>query len=201
MKVKIMFQDVCRQKSGWDDPFQGEVKQGVESWIKSLVDCQLITIHRCFWDRLPEVLHYSLHRFADASNKAYCADIYLVYITSTGRYTRMLTSKTRVAPLKKLSIPRLEPMSALMLARLMSNVETALSHQVGVKWSRLWLDCMTALQWIMNPGEWKQFIRHRVNEILKLSEKGDWSHCPGEENPADIGSRGVSTLELKQSEL
>ena len=100
VKVKIMFQDVCRQKSGWDDPFQGEVKQGVESRIKSLVDCQLITIHRCFWDRLPEVLHYSLHRFADASNKAYCADIYLVYITSTGRYTRMLTSKTRVAPLK-----------------------------------------------------------------------------------------------------
>ena len=92
-------------------------------------------------------------------------------------------------------------MSALMLARLMSNVETALSHQVGVKRSRLWLDCMTALHWIMNPGEWKQFVRYRVNEILKLSEKGDWSHCPGQENPADIGSRGVSTLELKQSEL
>ena len=53
----------------------------------------------------------------------------------------------------------------------------------------------------MNHGEWKQFVRHRVNEILKLSEKGDWSHCPGEENPADIGSRGVSALELKQSEL
>ena len=92
-------------------------------------------------------------------------------------------------------------MSALMLARLMSNVETALSHQAGVKRSRLWLDSMTALHWIMNRGEWKQFVRHRVNEILKLNEKEDWSHCPVEENPADIGSRGVSALELKQSKL
>ena len=88
-----------------------------------------------------------------------------------------------------------------MLARLMSNVETALSHQAGVKRSRLWLDSMTALHWIMNRGEWKQFIRNRVNEILKLSKKEDWSHCPGEENPADIGSRRVSAQELKQSEL
>ena len=202
VKVKIMFQDVCRQRSGWDDPLQGEVKRGVESWIKSLIDCQTITIHRCVWDHLrEEVLHCSLHGFADASKKAYCAVIYLVYTTNTGRYTRMLTSKTRVAPLKELSIPRLELMSALMLARLMSNVETALSHQAGVKRSRLWLDSMTALHWIMNRGEWKQFVRHRVNEILKLSEKGDWSHCPGEENPADIGSRGVAAQELKQSEL
>ena len=178
------------------------LKQGVESWIKSLIDWQTITIHRCVWGHLPEeVLHCSLHGFADASKKAYCAVIYLEYITSTGRYTRMLTSKTRVAPSKELSIPRLELMSALMLARLMSNMETALAHQAAEKRSRLWLDTMTALHWIMNRGEWKQFVRHRVNEILKLIEKGDWSHCPGEENPADIGSRGVSALELKQSEL
>ena len=56
-------------------------------------------------------------------------------------------------------------------------VETALS---GVKWSKLWLDSTYALYWIMNRGEWKKFVRHRVNEILKLSEKGDWSYCPGE---------------------
>ena len=62
-------------------------------------------------------------------------------------------------------------MWALMLVRLMSNEETALSHQAGVKRSRLWLDSMTVLHWIMNHGEWKQFVRHRVNEILKLSVK------------------------------
>ena len=70
-------------------------------------------------------------------------------------------------------------MSVLTLARLMSTAETALSHQAGVKWSRLWLDSMTALFWIMNRGERNQFVRHQ--KVLKLIEKGDWSHCPGEE--------------------
>ena len=59
----------------------------------------------------------------------------------------------------------------------------------------------TALCWIKNRGEWKQFVRHRVNEILKLSDKEDWSHCPGEDNPADIGSRGASPSKLRDSAL
>ena len=53
----------------------------------------------------------------------------------------------------------------------------------------------------MNRGEWKQFVKHRVNEILKLSDKGDWRYCPSRENPADIGSRGTSASELKQNVL
>ena len=83
----------------------------------------------------------------------------------------LLTSKTRIAPLKTQTIPRLELMSAFILAKLMSTVQRALGH------------------WINNKGEWKQFVRHRVNEILKLSDKANWGHCPGEQNPADIGSR------------
>ena len=79
----------------------------------------------------------------------------------------MLTSKTRVAPLKELSIPRLELMAALILVKLMVNVEDALASQQSVKRSKLWLDSQTALFWIMNRGEWKQFVKHRVNEILK----------------------------------
>ena len=88
----------------------------------------------------------SLHGLADASNKAYSGVVYLVYRTQVGRYARMLTSKTRVAPLKELSIPRLELMTAFVLVKL------------------------------MNSGEWKQFVKHRVNEILKPSHKGDWRY-------------------------
>ena len=53
----------------------------------------------------------------------------------------------------------------------------------------------------MNNGEWKQFVRHRVNEILKVTKKDEWAHCPGKENLADIGSRGERALKLKESEL
>ena len=53
----------------------------------------------------------------------------------------------------------------------------------------------------MNKGEWKQFFHHRVNEILKLTNKGDWGHCPWVENPADIGSRSVIASQLKDKKL
>lgn len=113
----------------------------------------------------------------------------------------MLTSKTRVAPLKELSIPRLELVEGLILVKLMSTVKNTLCSQVQVQQTKLWSDSMTALYWIMNRGEWKQFVRHRVNEILSSSSKSDWSYCPSEENPANIGSRGLMAVELNANEL
>lgn len=108
----------------------------------------------------------------------------------------MLTSKTSVAPLKELSIQRLELMAALIPVRLVVNVKGALALQQGVKRSKLWLDSQTALFWIMNRGEWKQFIKHLVNEILVLSDKEDWRYCPSQENPADIGAVGLAEWQL-----
>ena len=111
------------------------------------------------------------------------------------------TSKTRVALIKAETIPRLELMSALILARLMSTVLIALGSEVHNLRCIYWVDRKTVLCWIENKGEWKQFVRHRVNEILKLSDKPSWEHCPGEQNPADIGSRGCSASLLKGSTL
>ena len=49
---------------------------------------------------------------------------------------------------------------------------------------------MATLCWIKNDKPWKQFVRHRVSEILKLSSRDNWYHCPGPQNPADLPSRG-----------
>ena len=132
-----------------------------------------------------------LHGFADMSKKAYCAVVYLVYRMENGEAcARLIASKTRVAPLKELSIPRLESMSARILAQLGSTIRTTLSLQLKLDGVRYWLDSKTALCWIRNQGEWKQFVRHRVNEILRLTNKNEWAHVSTQENPADIGSRG-----------
>lgn len=89
---------------------------------------------------------------------------YLVYTTQTGKYSRMLTSKTRVAPLKQLFIPRLELLACLILARLVYTLKNALISQVlRIHNVKLWSDSMTVLYWIKNEGE-------RVNEILQLSD-------------------------------
>ena len=98
--------------------------------------------------------------------------VYFVYRTNDGHtHARLVASKTRVAPLKELSIPRLELMSARILAQLMNTVRNALQSQLKLNGVRFWLDSKTALSWIQNKGEWKQFVRHRVNEILRLTNK------------------------------
>ena len=83
----------------------------------------------------------------------------------------------------------------------MDTVRNALSSQVRIDGVKYWLDSKTALYWIYNNGEWRQFVQHRVNEILKLSNKEDWGHCPGIQNPADLGSRGVTAATLNSSSL
>lgn len=83
----------------------------------------------------------------------------------------------------------------------MSKVKKALEAQVTLSSTRYCLDSKTAICWIQNRGEWKQFARHRVNEILKLTSKEEWRHCPGEDNPADIGSRRAMDSKLKDSEI
>ena len=108
-----------------------------------------------------------LHGFGDASKQAYCAVIYLVQQQFSGTYARLTTSKTRVAPIKPKSIPRLELMAGRILAALMDTVQKAINLEIHS--THLWLDSYTALCWIANRQEWKQFVKARVNEILSLT--------------------------------
>ena len=78
----------------------------------------------------------------------------------------------------------------------MHTVKSALKSRIEITRTVYWLDNKTALCWIQNRGEWKQFLRHRVNEILH-----DWKHCPGEENVADIGSRGIGAKGISESDV
>ena len=97
-----------------------------------------------------------LHGFGDSSKKAYCATVYFVYLGTDGKtHVRLVASKTRVAPLKELSIPRLEFMSAMILAQLMDTIRVALQSQLKIDGVEFWLDSKTALSWIQNKGEWK----------------------------------------------
>ena len=131
-----------------------------------------------------------LHGFGDVRKQAYCAVICLVQQQFSGTYARLTTSKTRLAPIKPKTIPRLELMAGSTLAALMDTVQDAINLEIYS--THLWLDNYTALCWIANRQEWKQFVKARVNEILSLTTENQWRHCPLEDNPADIGSRGMN---------
>lgn len=108
-----------------------------------------------------------------------------------------MTSKTRVAPTKKITLPRLELLGALLASRLANYILQAFQYPHIVTW--FWCDSNVALGWIRGSlDRWKPFVRNRVEEIRKYSQPEQWRYCPGEENPADVASRGCSAEELLQ---
>ena len=102
---------------------------------------------------------------------------------------RFVVAKTRVAPLKKQSIPRLELLSAVLLARLMDMMKSSLTLELEISSYLCFTDSQVSLCWIRNvERSWKPFVQNRVSEIRSLFPV---KHIPGVENPADVPSRGA----------
>jgi len=106
--------------------------------------------------------------------------MYLVEVTSSGRHSSFVVAKTRVSPLKTQSIPRLELLSALLLARLMKTITEALATRLPLQALRCFTDSQISLCWIKGTDkDWKPFVQNRVNEIRRLVPEGYWDHCSG----------------------
>ena len=109
----------------------------------------------------------------------------------------LLAAKARVAPLKQVTIPRLELLAATIGARLYTSVKTSLSGDFE---SFFWTDSSTVLSWIKRKEEWSTFVWNRVSEIRDLTSVESWRHVPGSINPADCPSRGCSPKQLLESQ-
>ena len=136
-----------------------------------------------------------LHGFSDASEKAHGCVVYLRTVYKTGECmdVRFLAAKSKVNPIKKQSIPRLELLGACLLTNLVNTVRNILQEDLKEKKVEVyyWVDSMSTLCWIKNPKPWTQYVRNRVSEIRKLSDREHWFFCPGEVNPADLPLRGI----------
>ena len=100
---------------------------------------------------------------------------------------------------KRISIPRLKLLSALLLARLLSTETQVIEPEMQFRNIDCHTDSQFTLFWITNRKKgWKQFVQNRVNEIREPIPTGTWSHCPGAQNPADFLSRGASSRDLQE---
>ena len=172
---------------------------------ESLKEVPIFSILRFFLqgqDVSNEDMSFNLHGFCNASMRAYAAVVYLVAQSESQMWVRFFASKTRVTPCQQLTIPRLELLSVLLLARLIDSITKSLSSNFSLKNPTCYTDSQVSLCWIIGVNkEWKQFVQNRVSEIRDLIPVASWRYCPGKENPADLPSRGLNPIELSVSRL
>ena len=204
--AKILFQNLWKLGLQWDVPIPEELQQMFLSWIADLQLVKSWKIPRRYfqvpWKEATTATQFQLHAFGDASERAYGACVYLRVSKPDGSYSSSLViSKVKVAPLKTLTLPRLELMGSLLCARLLVFVRKALKLPDDVEYL-CWTDSTVALAWIQGDShQWKQFVGNRVAEIQSLTASDQWRHCPGTENPADLVTRGVSAEKLIHSRV
>ncbi|GFX76450.1 integrase catalytic domain-containing protein [Trichonephila clavipes] len=141
-----------------------------------------------------------LHGFADASSLAYAAAIYCRQKHNSKIKVQLLVSKTKVAPVKQVSIPRLELCGAHLLSKLFKSVLRILKHYTFDIFA--WTDSKIVLSWLSSHlRKWKTFVANRTSEIMEVLPTKHWRHVPSKENPADIASRGIDPKCLPDCKL
>ncbi|XP_067023076.1 uncharacterized protein [Acropora muricata] len=195
IQLKVLLQELCIECTDWDEQLKGDHLKKCKTLIIELQTLNRIRIPQSFFDCTSGNFRAAeLHCFSDASEKAYAASIYVCSIYEDGRIdVKLVASKTKVAPLKKQSIPRLELLGATILVRLAKTTQNALPQKLK---TLFWVDSITVLCWIKNLKPWKQYVMSRMQEIRAHTTPDSWSFCPGNQNPADIPPHGMSTSEL-----
>ena len=193
IRFKILFQELCERGQGWDQPLTPDLLAKWTELIEELKLCPVMSLPRCIWNGSPtEGVSCSLYGFCDA------AVVYLVLKIPAGQIVRFIVSKTRVFPLRPQTIPRLELLSALLLARLMKSVATSIGTEMQLEEPTCYTDSEVTQD---VDHVWKQFAQHRVVEIRNLLPSACWHHCQGVDNPADLPSRGVKPADLAKNDL
>ena len=202
IQFKILFQELCRAKTGWDSPLPDELLSKWHTLVSSLQATPPIIIPRCYFSKLSTSSSCSLVGFCDASKATYAAIVYLLIKTDCEYATRFIACKTRVAPLKQQSIPRLELLSALLLTKLISSVQNALASELSLGQTHCYGDSEVTLYWIRgHEREWKPFVQNKVNKIRSVVSAEYWHYCSSVNNPADLPSRGIDPERLSKNKL
>ena len=197
-QLKVFLQELFMLKLGWDDSFPEPLEQEWISLMNDLEQAQEISVPRYYFKEMKEKPdEIELYGFCDSSERAFSAVVYVKMTIDSESSAFLVASKSRVAPLSKQTIPRLELLACVILARLITAVRDMFLPVIKAEIVKCWTDSITALYWIKGCNkEWKIFIENRVQEIRSLTAPSLWSHCPGTENPADIPTRKISACQL-----
>ncbi|KAI2646026.1 hypothetical protein H4Q32_024548 [Labeo rohita] len=198
-RAKVLVQRLWARPRGWDDPnLPADLLEKWNVWEKELLDLSKLKLPRCYLpaDFDVETSRFSLHVFGDASEVAYGSVAYLRAEQHGKIHTAFVMARSRVAPKRQLSMPRLELCAALSSAQLAQFLRQELT--IAIETVTLWTDSTTVLNWLQSEScRYKVFIGTRVAEIQELTEPHSWRYVDSSNNPADDITRGRTPPSLE----
>ncbi|KAL0177328.1 hypothetical protein M9458_026222, partial [Cirrhinus mrigala] len=202
LPAKNILQELCRLRTGWDDAVPDYLAQQWSRWMEELQQLTNVGVDRCF--KPPEfgdTVEARLHHFSDASETGYGTVTYLVQKNNNNQiHCSFVLGKSRVAPLKPTTVPRLELTAATLAVKVDIMLKKEL--QLSLSDSKFWTDSTAVLKYIANENiRFKTFVANRVATILQASRVEQWSHISSQLNPADYASRGQRVSVFVQNEV
>ncbi|XP_055923707.1 uncharacterized protein LOC129954075 [Eupeodes corollae] len=201
MYLKILLQEVWRSAVNWDEPILNAQAIKWIHWVQLIPSLQTLRIPRCHLRYFTNYdgIETQLHTFVDASQNGYAAVCYIRISDGQRTSCSLIGSKTRVAPLKIVSIPRLELMAAVIGSRFAKYILD--SHSIRIVKHFYWSDSRTVLSWLRaaDHRQYHQFVAFRVCEILDNTELNEWRWIPTKLNIADEATKWSKTPDITQS--
>ncbi|XP_055605793.1 uncharacterized protein LOC129753966 [Uranotaenia lowii] len=187
---KIIIQDLWRSKTDWDTKIPHQIHRKWLEWTDRFKDLENVRINRYYFGKLSSQLSESiqLHILCDASELAYACVAYFRAKIGGEIRCALVAAKSKVAPLKTLSIPRLELQAAVEGVRIEKSIKE--THRLTIRSTTLWSDSRTVLAWIRSDTRrYRQFVACRVGESLTSSNAEEWRWVPSKENVADDATK------------
>lgn len=199
--AKVFMQELWQRKYDWDSQLDEADSNRWQKFREEMRNMNPIEVDRCVsWDLGNNRIQ--IHGFGDASSLGYGACVYVRSVNEMGQIRiKLLGSRSRVAPLKTLTIPRLELLAASLLAELLVIVRKSIPEEVRYK-TFLWSDSKVVLAWIRTSSRTlKTFVSNKVSEIQETTNIEDWRYVNTKENPADVVSRGLLPAQIEQCKI
>ena len=211
---KKIQQQLCKMELDWDECIPEKMAEEVMKWKNNLEELSKLEIPRCFKAateqnknsksskpsremKVESKAKTELHIFCDASEFAYGAVAYLkVYNENFGKVS-FIMGKSRVAPIKMITIPRLELTAAVVAAKMYQFVKDEIDMTIDQV--IFWTDSQVVLRYLHNTSSrFKVFVANRIQTIQEISNVQDWHYVPTNLNPADLASRGIQPYETEK---
>ncbi|XP_029165665.1 uncharacterized protein LOC114936590 [Nylanderia fulva] len=196
--AKILLQELWLRGADWDKDASPDMETRWRRFCEELPAVADLSVPRWLgWFHQAE--RVKLHGFCDASERAYAAVAYLRILRPGEPATvGLILAKSKVAPAKRVTLPRLELCGAHLLARLLASVRDC----IPVTSIHAWTDATIVLAWLRgHPSKWQTYVANRVAAIHEAIPGAVWRHVPTEDNPADCASRGLMPRDLGMHQI